>query len=129
MPAGVGRPAKHVTDNVGKTATGAVDNVYYTAGAATKGVQGTVSKTTGAIGKGDAKGAVRGASSGVGTFFVVSFLGFLLAFVCVRESFALYDWADWFLGNNLSSTLGGVGKGVGGLLGGITGFGQDEEEK
>lgn len=27
------------------------------------------------------------------------------------------------------STLGGVGKGVGGLLGGITGYGRDNEEE
>jgi hypothetical protein len=66
LPAGVGKPVKHVTDGVGKTATGATDNLYYTAGAATKGVQGTVSKTTGALGKGDVKGTAAGLSSGVG---------------------------------------------------------------
>ncbi len=70
LPGGVGKPVKSVTDNVGKTATGAVDNVYYTAGSATKGVQGTVSKTTGALGRGDAKGVAAGASSGIGEFDV-----------------------------------------------------------
>jgi len=67
LPRGVGQPAKHVTQNAGKTVTAAVDNVYSTAGSATKGVQGTVSKTTGAMGRGDARGAVAGATSGVGT--------------------------------------------------------------
>jgi hypothetical protein len=62
LPAGVGRPVKHVTDNVGKTATGATDNLYNTTGAVTKGVQGTVSKTTNALSKGDVKGTAGGLS-------------------------------------------------------------------
>lgn len=72
LPGNAGKPVKHVTDNVGKTATGAVDNVYYTAGAATKGLQGTVSKTSGALGKGDVKGVAAGAGSGVGEFVFTS---------------------------------------------------------
>lgn len=79
LPAGVGKPVKHVTDGVGKTATGAVDNAYYTVGSATKGVQGTVSKTTGALGRGDVKGTVAGATSGVGMFVAFSFSFFFLS--------------------------------------------------
>lgn len=36
VPAGVGKPVKHITDNLGKTTTGAVDNLYDTVGYATK---------------------------------------------------------------------------------------------